>query len=96
MNVFYPVGVDDMAAGLCGIPRMVHHHIPYLDHCLVLLLQVLLTANTGGSPSSHTGSLTPLTVTLATTTTQVDHVLESRHVVFNMGKCRLVKYKSEN
>lgn len=71
-----------MAAGLCGILRMDLLPIPYLDHSLVLLPQVLLTANTGRSPAGHMGGLIPLIATLATAPTQVEHVLQSRHDAF--------------
>lgn len=89
MNFFDPVGVDDMAAGLCGIPRITLHPILCLDPSLILLPQVLLTADTGWAPipTGCTGGLTRLTITLATITTQVDHMLESRHVC-KVGKCR--------
>lgn len=80
MNVvFDPVGADNMAVGLRGMPRITLHPIPYPDPSLVLLPQVLLTANTGSAPipTDRTGGLTRLTITLATSTTQVDQMLEN-------------------
>lgn len=72
-NQIYQVGADDMAAGLCGTPRITLHPIPCLDPYLVLLPLVLLTADTGWAPifTGLTEGLTLLTISLATNTTQV-------------------------
>lgn len=78
-----PVGADDMAAGLCGIPRIALHPILCLDPSLTPLLQVLLTADTGWAPipKGRMGGRTRLTITLATITTQVDSMPESREMM---------------
>lgn len=60
-----------MAAGPCGIPRIIP--IPCPDPSPVLLPQVLLTADTGWAPHS-TGLMGGRT--RATNTTQVDHTRE--------------------
>lgn len=87
MIIFHLVGVDDTAAVLCGIPRITLHPILLLDPSLVLLPQVLLTANTGWAAPTPIGfprGLTLLTINLATNTTQVDHMAESRHNMYKV------------
>lgn len=75
--VFDPAAVGDMAAGLCGIPGMALHLIQCADPILVLLPQVLLTANIGWAPipTGHTGGL--IHPTIAINTTQVDYMLSN-------------------
>lgn len=64
-----------MAAGLCGIPGMALHPIPCADPILVLLPQVLLTANIGWAPIPTGGGL--IHPTIAINTTQVDYMLSN-------------------
>lgn len=79
-DVFDPVVVDDMAVGLCGIPRISLHPVPCLDPSLILLPRVLLTVNTGLAliPTGLKEGRTRLTIILAITTTQVEYMQESR------------------
>lgn len=75
--VLLSAGVDIMTVGLRGIIRITPHPIHCLDPSLVPLLQVL-AAPTGWAPG-HTGGLSRLTTTIATHTSQVEHVPDSSH-----------------
>jgi len=67
-----------MAAGRCGIPRLTLHPTLCVHPSLVLLTLVLLAANIKWAPISTgcTRGPTLLTINLATSTSQVDHMLD--------------------
>lgn len=77
------VGVDDMAAVLCGIPRMALHPVPCLTPCLVL--QVLLQKNVGwtATHSGHRGGVIPLSVTHSRRMTQV-HLMPEGNMMYTV------------
>ena len=70
--VLFPVGVDDMEAGLCGIPRMSLHSILHLDPYLVLRAPHRADIGWTAILTGLTGGLTLPTIILIPLTTQVD------------------------